>query len=378
MREPKHYPADTRGHHVVAWYEGGKRERKTFIDPIRAEIFYQEKLLGHPIDTNSLVLKEVATIKKYFAPDKLAALEAQIAKLREQLAVKQPGGAEEPPKNAGPPEARPTRQSTNFRAFQWAYGQDDLSVTAKAVLMTFAVHANQHGYSWPGVDRIASTWGMDRDTVRRQIDALLVRRKICHTKKRAGSTGQVKVYRLPKITYESGGKSPPFKNEASGGKARDKRGISGGESAPNKEQGTKETNAVAVDQPFRITVMAAATAATDSLDLVKKMLLHFPDHNVAQEYQKFCKWRDDRGRPKVASKFAEWMLRAEKPIKRPAVAPAETEPPEVSLWFAEKYPRFTKPEWGQMPESMKAEFEYWKKDRVAATLLGGDHRAQTS
>ena len=101
-------------------------------------------------------------------------------------------------------------QSINLRALQWAYDQNDLGVTAKAVLVTLAMHANDQGYSWPGVERIASTWGMDRETVRRQIEALLVRRMIYHTKKRRGATGQVKVYRLPKITYRSGGKCRAF------------------------------------------------------------------------------------------------------------------------------------------------------------------------
>ena len=95
----------------------------------------------------------------------------------------------------------------NWRAVQWAYEQDNLNVTAKAVLISYARHANAKGYSWPGVERIASTWGMDRHTVRRQIRELLARRKIFPTKKTRGSTGQVKVYRLPRITWESGRKS---------------------------------------------------------------------------------------------------------------------------------------------------------------------------
>src|SRR5262245_29052203 len=99
--------------------------------------------------------------------------------------------------------------------------------------MTFAMHANERGYTWPGVEHIASRWGMDRETVRRQIETLLVRRKIYRTKKRCGATGQVKVYRLPKNTYESSGKSHLFANDEGGGKARDKRGISRGKSAPN-------------------------------------------------------------------------------------------------------------------------------------------------
>ena len=111
--------------------------------------------------------------------------------------------------------------------------------------MTFAIHADARGYTWPGVQRIASIWGMDRDTVRRQIAALLVRRLIYRTKKRRGTTGQVKVYRLPKITYESGSKRLPFENHESGGKAEQKGGISGGKSTPNNEydeQGTKKND----------------------------------------------------------------------------------------------------------------------------------------
>jgi hypothetical protein len=100
-------------------------------------------------------------------------------------------------------------QSINIPALQWAYEQDDLGATAKIVLLTFAIHANHQGYSYPGVEFIASRWGMDRDTVRRQIRVLLVRRLIYRTKKRCGATGQVKVYRLPKITWGSGGKSTP-------------------------------------------------------------------------------------------------------------------------------------------------------------------------
>lgn len=130
-------------------------------------------------------------------------------------------------------------QSINLRALRWAYEQDGLSVTAKAVLCDFAMHANERGYSWTGVYTIASTWGMDRKTVRRQIKALLVRRMICQTKMRRGSTGQVKVYRLPKVTYESGGKCSPLKKQQRVPKESLKRGISGAPRDPNKEQGIR-------------------------------------------------------------------------------------------------------------------------------------------
>jgi hypothetical protein len=130
-------------------------------------------------------------------------------------------------------------QAINLRAVRWAYEQEGLNVTAKAVLLSFALHANERGYSWPSVDRIASTWPLDERTVRRQIEALLVRRLICRTKKRCGFTGQVKVYRLPKITWESGAKMHPFENNENGDKGGHKAGISPTKMHP--EQVTKKT-----------------------------------------------------------------------------------------------------------------------------------------
>ena len=88
----------------------------------------------------------------------------------------------------------------NCRAVKWAYQQDGLNVTQKAVLISYAVHADAKGYSWPGVELIASTWGMDRRTVRRQSTLCSVSSKLRPTKKTRGWTGQVKVYRMPKIT----------------------------------------------------------------------------------------------------------------------------------------------------------------------------------
>jgi hypothetical protein len=143
-------------------------------------------------------------------------------------------------------ETRPRQQAINLDALRWAYAQDDLSVTMKAVLMSFALHANARGYTFPGVDHIASRWGMDRRTVRRQIHKLLVRRKLCRTKKRRGWTGQVRVYRLPKTIWGSGRKMHRFENDGSGAKAGTKRGQSGGEMYP--EQGTRNTEPTLSDE----------------------------------------------------------------------------------------------------------------------------------
>ena len=89
MREPKlygPYPPAAPGRserYSVRWREADNTGKiKQFTDPIRAELFYQEKLLGQPIDKDVLILKEVATIKKYIASGRIGELESENAKLR--------------------------------------------------------------------------------------------------------------------------------------------------------------------------------------------------------------------------------------------------------------------------------------------------------
>jgi hypothetical protein len=132
-------------------------------------------------------------------------------------------------------QAKVSRQYINIRAFLWARDQE-LPKTEKLVLTEFAIPCSDKGYSFPSIENIAFRWGLDRETVRRARDALLVSRKLLRTKKLVGDTGQVKVYRLPKIAYESGGEFHLLNSGVSGGKAADKRGISGGGFTPNNEE----------------------------------------------------------------------------------------------------------------------------------------------
>jgi hypothetical protein len=115
-------------------------------------------------------------------------------------------------------ETKSRQQAINLRAVRWAYEQDDLSTAERAVLMTFALHANERGYTWPGVERIAFTWRLHRATVRRAISSLFVRRRLCRTRKRVGRTGQVKVWRLPKTVWGSGLETVPFEKHENGRK----------------------------------------------------------------------------------------------------------------------------------------------------------------
>jgi DNA-binding PadR family transcriptional regulator len=83
MREPRNYVFND-GRHCVAWYEDGKLARRTFTEANDAEVFYQEKLLG-AVDKTDLVLKEVTSIRKYITYGKIAEIEAENVRLRDEL-----------------------------------------------------------------------------------------------------------------------------------------------------------------------------------------------------------------------------------------------------------------------------------------------------
>jgi hypothetical protein len=134
-----------------------------------------------------------------------------------------------------------SEQYINLKALRWAREQD-LPKTEKLVLVEYAIPANDKGYSYPSIENIASTWSMDRETVRRAREVLLVRRKLFRTKKTVGETGRVKVFRLPKPAYENGGQCRPFEKKVIDGKSGDKRRINGGQSTMNKEEGIKNNS----------------------------------------------------------------------------------------------------------------------------------------
>jgi pyocin large subunit-like protein len=138
---------------------------------------------------------------------------------------------------------RPKQQAINLRALRWALEQEGMSTAEKAVLVSFAYHANERGYSWPSVDDIASTWQLHRTTVLRQIKALLVRHKLRATRKRVGMTRQGKVYRMPKSTYERVAQSHPLQKPEESQKGSKRVA----QCDPNKEQGRKVRTASCVN-----------------------------------------------------------------------------------------------------------------------------------
>jgi hypothetical protein len=237
------------------------------------------------------------------------------ARVREQLAAAQAQAASSAAGSPQDPQPRIRNQSINYPALQWAVAQRGLSAPARHILLIFAIHADEHGYTWPGVDRIAAISGQDPGTVRRRIEEILGKRRIFRTKKRSGTTGQVKVYRLPRITYERGGKSHPFKNDESAGKARDKRGISLGNSAPNNgimnnEQPSTSNQGAA--KALGNSIPNTSGNASDSVCLEGYQNQNQParDHPKWPEFACYCRGqRDKRGNPGQPTEkgFETWL-----------------------------------------------------------------------
>jgi hypothetical protein len=92
------------------------------------------------------------------------------ARVREQLAAAQAQAASSAAGSPQDPQPRIRNQSINYPALQWAVAQRGLSAPARHILLIFAIHADEHGYTWPGVDRIAAISGQDPGTVRRRIE----------------------------------------------------------------------------------------------------------------------------------------------------------------------------------------------------------------
>ena len=148
--------------------------------------------------------------------------------------------------------------------------------------------------------------GTDRETVRRQIEALLVRRKIYGTKKRCGATGQVKVYRLPKIARGSGGKCHSFGKNQSGGKARNKRGVSGGKSAPNNDNDiTTNTNHDGIATCNSI----PCTLDNRILQSVSSLSLRYQNQPAQThvKYPEFAAWCRSKGGTPTETGFWKWL-----------------------------------------------------------------------
>jgi hypothetical protein len=333
MREPKlygPYPPKTPGRsprYFVQWYDDDQSgaRKKQFTDELRAQLFLQEKEQRRPIDKDDLILKEVTTLRKYVAGGRLAELEAENAKLRAEAEALKPGASNTPSGRIrlfSPELAKElgVTAAVVFHQLCWLHKNPDLGKVLddgqKYIFNTYREWKENHFPFWsvPTLERAFT---------------LLEKRKRIASKQPDGRDSRRKYYRpLPEA----------IKLMASGGKEASICEVGIHQIEPSKASicelplKTKRERYSADVGKFKAAVMAAATAATDFSDLINKLQLQFPDHNVAWEYENFCKWRKQRGLQMVPSKFAAWMLRAEKPLKAPT-ATAEIEPKGFSIWF---------------------------------------------
>jgi hypothetical protein len=260
------------------------RNLKTILAQIA--LLDQIRLLNKSIQVKLKQQDDAARALSDLTKENVAALQAENARLRRKLeALTAAGGSAAEGEGAG----RQRSQSINVLGLRWAYEQKGLNVTGRATLMSFAIHADEGGFTWPSVDRIASTWNMDRDTVRKQIGVLLGRRLLFQTDERRGFTGQVKVYRLPELICQSGGKSPLFGDS----KAVDKRGTSGGESILNSETViTEQAKACRLPVQEPTTGYRPAIAGLDEqMDRLERILEHDIGFEQARDYlQDYRAW----------------------------------------------------------------------------------------
>jgi hypothetical protein len=145
----------------------------------------------------------------------------------------------------------------SWPALQWAFDCDKTETSAeRLVLLQFANHADDRGYTWPSVEFIGSVCHLHRDTVAGAIEALIAKKAVFRTKKRRGSTGQVKVYRMPKCTYESHLKTGTFEKGQSVVKAPGKVGES------TIRLGTNRVNRVTSNHITRVIATKVSERAT--------------------------------------------------------------------------------------------------------------------
>ena len=185
-------------------------------------------------------------------------------------------------------------QAFNFRAMQWAWEQE-LPTREKIVLIEFAKHADAKGYTWPSLSHIAFTWSMKRDTVRRCTASLLEKQKLRFTKKRFEETGQVRVYRMPKPTWQSDPLRGHFKKQASDRKATHKWPISDPlqrqeQGIMNNEQHQKKISDAKNTLGNSLAGLADQVIEASSVFFGKNHQHQYDPRQYPEKWQDFCAW----------------------------------------------------------------------------------------
>lgn len=112
----------------------------------------------------------------------------------------------------------------SFAALVWAAKQKTGGLATKAALLALANYADEHGCAYPSTAAIAAFGEMDHKTATTALDRLSMAGLIVDTGARAGTTKQIKVYRLLMASHPEAVASPNRKPPVSAPKAPQKRG----------------------------------------------------------------------------------------------------------------------------------------------------------
>jgi hypothetical protein len=107
----------------------------------------------------------------------------------------------------------------SFDALAWAAKQRPGNLAAKMVLLALANYANEHGEAYPSTAAVADFGDMNHKTATAALDRLEALGLIVDTGRKAGRSGQIKVYSLslqspPKAEASQKRKPPVFSNQA--------------------------------------------------------------------------------------------------------------------------------------------------------------------
>jgi len=215
----------------------------------------------------------------------------------------------------------------NHQAVEWAWHCNKVESTAERVtLVSYAKHCDERGYSGVSVRNIASTWHLHHGTVSLARDRLISARLLHETKKRRGQTRQTKVYRLPKIAWESGPQTDALENE----KRRESLGKASGKRSPNRhEQLITDKEQKEYHDRRAAKTLGTSTPNTphNTSDFSSKNYQYQTtpgrDHIKWQEYAAYCRSKPNKhGEPGQPTEKGFWTwLSKQKPQWRNRVAP---------------------------------------------------------
>jgi hypothetical protein len=195
----------------------------------------------------------------------------------------------------------------NHHALIWAWHCDKVNSTAEWVtLVSYAKHCDAKGYSGVSVRHIASISHLHHGTVSQARDRLISARLLHKTKKRRGQTRQTKVYRLPKIAWESGLKSDALKTK----KRRQSVGKASGKRSPNRHEELitdKEKQRISEKEKF---VLLSYQHQNDQSQLAQNHI----------KWPEFTAWCRSKGGTPTQNGFWSWLAK-QKPQWRNRLRP---------------------------------------------------------